>query len=335
MEKIVITGGSGFIATNMIEYFLDKGYYVYSLTKFTQASFAKERLTALEKSNKRFKNYWVDLTDYIKTTNILNEINPEQIIHLAAEADVSQSYDYPTAFMHTNLMGTYNLLEWIRNYSLNTRMLYFSTDEVVAEPSHAVKEDEPLNPKNPYSASKAATEMYIKAWNNAFDTKVQIIRLSNNYGPYQGTNRLIAKIILRALTNTPFELFKGTSFHKRHWLYVEDTCRATELIIRKGNPTGIYNVTSKDAYTVEEVKDIILGLLHKEKLFKGWGEVRYKDDITYQLDGSKLYKLGWKQKYSFKEGIKKTIAWYKAHTYMFPKEGIETGYHITSSKYKV
>jgi len=321
-KKIMITGGTGFIATNLIEYYLkNTNSQIISITKNTQASYAQKRISYLTDTHiDRFKNYWCDITDYVKLTTILNAEEPEQIIHLAAEADVSRSFDYPYDFFHTNLIGTYNLLEWIRNNSLdNTRMLHFSTDEVFSEPDHLSLENERLYPKNPYSASKAATEQYIYAWNQCYGTNVQIVRPVNNYGPYQGSNRLFAKTIINAIHNVPITLFKETKMHRRWWLYVEDTCSAVDLIINKGEKGGIYHITSDTELPVEEVVLKILEKMNKSQLFKGYREYRQKDDENYALNGQKLRSLGWKPKNSFEEGLEKTIDWYKNNLEWFAR----------------
>ena len=259
-----------------------------------------------------------DINDYIKLSHILDTEKPDQIIHLAAEADVSRSFDYPYDFLMVNVEGTFSLLEWVK-HNKDTRMLYFSTDEVFSEPDHLSKEEERLYPKNPYSASKASAEQYIYAYNSCFDTRCQVVRPVNNFGPHQGTNRLFAKTIVRCIDNEPFTLFKETRAHKRWWLYVEDTCRAVNHVIEKGDEKGIYHITSDTEYEVEKVVFKILDKMGKRDLFKGYADVRPKDDENYALDGSKLRGLGWKQKYTFEQGLDMTIDWYKKNLSWFSK----------------
>jgi dTDP-glucose 4,6-dehydratase len=316
--KILITGVNGFIATNMVEYYLSNtNHQVIGLSKVTHATYANKPLLELAKTNKNFRYLQCDITDINKLFSILKTENPDQIIHLAAEADVSRSFEYPTDFLHTNVYGTFNLLEWVRENKV--RMLHFSTDEVFGEPDHRSREEERLHPKNPYSASKASAEEFIRAYNHAFDTEVQVVRPVNNFGPYQGTNRLIAKTILRCLSNEPFYLFAETQKHKRWWIYTEDTCRAVDFIIKNGDKQGIYNITSEIELGVEETVFKILDIFGKRDLFKGYTEVRPKDDENYALDGKKLRDLGWTPKYSFEEGMEKTIDWYTKNMAWFEK----------------
>ncbi len=317
--KILITGVNGFIATNMVEYYLNNtDYRIVGLSKHTHATFANKPIIELDKNNENFNYLSCDITDVNKLFSILDREKPDQIIHLAAEADVSRSFEYSGDFLHTNVYGTFNLLEWIRN-NPKTRMLHFSTDEVFGEPDHRSMEDERLHPKNPYSASKASIEELIRAYNRAFDTNIQIVRPVNNFGPFQGTNRLMAKMILRCMGDEPFYLFADTQKHKRWWIYVEDTCSAVDFIINNGDVRGIYNITSEIEMGVEETVFKILDIFGKRNLFVGYAKERPKDDENYALDGKKLRDLGWSPKYSFEEGIKKTIEWYSKNKEWFEK----------------
>ncbi len=317
--KILITGVNGFIATNLVDYYLNStDYEIIGLSKDTHATYANRHIQELNKQNKKFKSVHCDINDVNRLFGILDKERPDQIIHLAAEADVSRSFEYAGDFLQTNVYGSFNILEWVRK-NTETRLLHFSTDEVFGEPDHKSEEYERLHPKNPYSASKASIEELIHAYNASFDTKIQMVRPVNNFGPYQGTNRLIAKTILRCITNEPFYLFAETQKHKRWWIYTEDTCRAVDFIIQNGEKQGIYNITSETEMGVEETVFKILDIFGKRSLFKGYTEVRPKDDENYALDGKRLKKLGWITKYSFEEGIERTIDWYKHNLDWFTK----------------
>lgn len=321
--KVLITGTSGFIGTNFVDMYLkNTDYEVVGVSKFTQASYAKRTIDRVAKENKKFTQYWCDMTDYIRLSKILSKEKPDQIIHMAAEADVSRSFDYPYDFLKTNVEGTVNLLEWLKENS-GSKAIVFSTDEVFSSEAlteHYSKEYERLNPQNPYSASKAAMEMFINSYNIAFDTDVTIVRPTNQFGPYQGVNRLFAKMIVRCIENDPFTLFKETHNHIRWWCYVEDTYNAINLIMEKGKPKDIYNIVSENGLTVQDVVFKILDKFGSRNLFKGYTDIRQKDDENYALDGSKLRALGWKERYTFDEALDHTIEWYKENLSWFGKK---------------
>jgi dTDP-glucose 4,6-dehydratase len=318
--KICITGVGGFIPTNMLEYYIkNTSDEIVGITKTTQASYGQRVVNNLVKQYEdRLKVYYTDITDYIRLKDALDAEKPDQIIHMAAEADVSRSFDFPIDFLRTNVIGTFHILEWLRR-NRGTRMVHFSTDECFATPNHLSKEDERLDPQNLYSASKASAEAYIGAYNACFDTQVQIVRPVNNFGAYQGTNRLFAKTIIRCLDNEPFSLFKETRTHLRWWIYALDTCSAVKYIIENGEKKGVYHITSDTAYKVEEVVFKILDRFGKRDLFQGYSELRPKDDESYALDGSKLRDLGWKERYTFEEALDLTIQWYKENISWFGK----------------
>ena len=318
--KIAITGVNGFIASNLAEYFIrNTDHEVVGISKHTHASFAHSQMLKLEKESDRFKYATADLVDATRLIVLLDKENPDIVIHLSAEADVSRSFDYPFDYLNTNVKGTINLLEWLRDNN-DKRMIHFSTDEVFGEPNHRSKEEEKLHPMNLYSASKAAAEQYVNAYNSKFDTDVRMVRPVNNYGPYQGTNRLIAKTIIRCLEDDPFYLFAETQKHTRWWIYVEDTCRAVDCVMNKGKPKESYNITSDVEMGVEETVMKILDIFGKRNLFKGYSQHRPKDDENYALDGAKLKALGWKEKYTFDEGLAKSIQWYRDNLTWFERK---------------
>lgn len=328
--KVAITGTTGFIGTNFASLFAEMNSInsnegrlneIVSISKFTQASNGARAINELAK-NGAISHYWCDVTDYTRLSKILSKEKPDYIIHMAAEADVSRSFDYPYDFLKTNVGGTFTILEWLKE-NKETRMLAFSTDEVFSSKTDALhysKEDDPQDPQNPYSASKAAMESYIHAYNAAYDTSIQIVRPTNQFGSYQGVNRLFAKTIVRCIENEPFNLFKETHNHIRWWCYVKDTFNAVNLIMEKGDPKGTYNIVSKNGLTVNDVVFKILDKFGKRDLFKGYTEIRQKDDENYALDGSKLRALGWDEKYQFDEALNETIKWYQDNISWFGKK---------------
>ena len=244
--RILITGDDGFIGKNLVESFFenDSGTII-GLSKKTLAS---------NEVNLQYTRYNADLNDIYSLYKILDKERPDWIINLGAEADVSKSYEYPYDFLKVNLVGVFNLLEWLR-YNNKTKMLHFSTDEVFGEPKTPSKETDRPNPLNPYSASKASAEMYINAYSNCFEVDARIIRPFNIFGKYQKNNRLFAKIITNALSDNEFTLFRDSSDHKRGWIYAKNIYYAIKLIMEKGKPNESYNMKYDNYLSVEDIKN--------------------------------------------------------------------------------
>jgi len=307
MRRILVTGGSGFIGSNFIDYLIEKtDWRIINLSRHTYAMNPKV-LEHLEKI-KKYKFVAGNLTDAILMMNVMKDV--DLIVHFAAETHVDRSFIYPRDFLTSNLLGTFTILEVLRHLKKKPKLIYMSTDEVFGDvPKGYCKEDDPLKPRNPYSASKASAEMYCNAYFHSFKIPVIIARSMNNFGPRQHPEKLIAKMITRCLSNTPFTLFKGGSV--RGWIYVKDTCDAVLTIIEDGEPGEIYHIPPDAYLTVPEVAEIILKLTNKQHLFQGYKGMRLKDDERYALDGTKMtYDLKWKPKTSFDDGIRQTIEWY-------------------------
>ncbi|MHB1766153.1 MAG: NAD-dependent epimerase/dehydratase family protein [Gammaproteobacteria bacterium] len=303
-QKILITGDCGFVGMNLIDSFIENepNTELIGLSKKTIAS---------NDVIHPHKRYSCDINDVYNLNRILNAEKPDWIIHLAAEADVSRSYQYPYDFIRTNLIGTFDLLEWLR-YNKETKIICASTDEVFGE-VHNAKETDKLNPINPYSASKAATEQMVYAYTHCYDIDARIIRPFNIYGKYQKPNRLFAKIISNALMDKPFSLFADTANHSRGWIYGGNIYYAIKTVMDNGKEGEDYNFQYDAHLTVEQIKDKILDKLDKQDLFTGYnsGESRHKDDFFYDLSYEKIKSIGYVPKFSFDEGLDATINWYK------------------------
>jgi dTDP-glucose 4,6-dehydratase len=304
MTKILVTGNDGFVGSNLIDCFIENepDTEIIGLSKKTIAS---------NDIKHNFKQYSADINDIINLNEILNAEKPSWIIHLAAEADVSRSYQYPYDFLKVNTEGTFNLLEWLK-HNKETKLVHFSTDEVFGEVLNA-KETDRLNPLNPYSASKASAEAFISAYNKAYNIHTIVFRPYNIFGAYQKPNRLFSKIITNAVADKPFNLFKETQEHKRGWIYVKNIYYAVRLLMDKGIAGESYNMEYDAHLSVADINDSILKIMGKESLFKGYMEIppRAKDDIFYSLDSTKIRELGYKPRYTFEEGLKETIDYYK------------------------
>lgn len=313
MTSIVVTGGSGFIGSNLVEFLLEAcpEHMIINVSKHTYAMNPKA-LQHLE-GNNRYKFVPRDITDELLFSNLIEELQVEQIFHLAAETHVDRSFLYPKDFLVTNLVGTFNILEVLRKMPkiMRPKLLYMSTDEVFGDvPSpHLCLESESTKPRNPYSASKAAAENYVNAYHHSFGLETVIARSMNNFGPRQHPEKLIAKIITRCLSDKSFTLFRGDSV--RGWVYVVDTCSALKTIMDEGTDGETYHIPPDTYMTVQEVAFKILKLMDKEKLFEGFKDERLKDDERYALDGSKMTsKLKWQPEYTFEDGLAQTIEWF-------------------------
>jgi len=311
MKSIMVTGGSGFIGSNLVEHLLIENpeHKIINLSKHPYAMNPKA-LQHLE-SNRHYKFIALDITDSLALWRVIKTEHVEQIYHLAAETHVDRSFLYPKDFLNANLIGTFCILEVLRKKK-GVKLLFMSTDEVfgnVPTPTKC-KEEEMLHPRNPYSAAKAAAEMYVMAYHHSFNVEAVISRSMNNFGPRQHPEKLIGKIISRCLTDKTFTLYEGGAI--RGWIYVEDTCSALKTIMEKGVNGEIYHIPPDKYLSVPEVASKILELTGKQHLFKGYKGTRLKDDERYALDGSKMVEtLGWSPKHSFHDGLVATVEWFR------------------------
>jgi dTDP-glucose 4,6-dehydratase len=312
-EWFIVTGGSGFIGSALCDYLLKKytDIGLINVTKHTYAMSPKS-IEFLEK-NPRYKIVFMDITETAEFYGILSKKRVKKIFHLAAETHVDRSFMYPKDFLTSNLLGTISILEAIRHMKEKPLLYYMSTDEVFGEKLEGFsKETEPLTPRNPYVASKVAAEAYCHTWHHCYNVPVIIGRSMNNFGPRQHPEKLIAKIITKCLSNEPFNLYHGASV--RGWIYSYDTADAVDTILEKGEVGQIYHIPSTVYKTVPEVCKDITKLMGKEELFAGYKGHRLKDDARYALDTTKMRtELKWKPKTGWKEGLMKTIDWYKTH----------------------
>lgn len=251
-----------------------------------------------------------DIRDELLLLETIKKHKVEKIFHLAASTHVDRSFDYPKEFLDSNTYGTFTILEVLKHLEEKPLMIMMSTDEVFGDvPEKFCREDDVLSPRNPYSASKAAAEAFCNAYYHSFKVPVIITRSMNMYGPYQHPEKLIPKIIVRCINDTHFTLYEGNSV--RGWAFVRDVCAALDLLSERGIPGEIYHIPPDDYLTVSEVAQKILDLTGKHELFDGYKGRRLKDDERYALDCSKfVYKLKWKPKTSFEQGMKDTIQWF-------------------------
>jgi len=310
--KIIVTGGAGFIGGNFVHYMLKKyeHYKIICLDKLTYAG----NMETLEPviSHQNFKFIKADIADREAIYQIFEEEKPDIIVNFAAESHVDRSIEDPSVFLQTNVIGTQVLLDACRKYGID-RFHQVSTDEVYGDlpldrPDLFFTEKTPIHTSSPYSASKAAADLLVLAYYRTYKLPVTISRCSNNYGPYHFPEKLIPLMIVNALNDKPLPVY-GTGVNVRDWLYVEDHCKAIDLIIHKGRVGEIYNIGGHNERSNLEVVQTIIRELGK-------GEIKFvKDraghDLRYAIDPTKIQsELGWMPTTSFDKGIKKTIKWY-------------------------
>tara|TARA_B100001123_G_C15110713_1_gene947349 strand:+ start:43 stop:1065 length:1023 start_codon:yes stop_codon:yes gene_type:complete len=317
MNKIVVTGGLGFIGSNLISLLIKNGFFVINIDKVGYASNFFN--TSDFKNNKNYKFFKININNKNKLSKILNKYKPTGIFNLAAETHVDRSIDSPEQFINSNILGTFNLLEIFKKFSKKfkkCKLIHVSTDEVYGDILKGrTKENYPYNPSSPYAASKASSDHIVFSYIKTFGIKAIITNCSNNYGPKQHPEKLIPKMIYNILNNKPLTIY-GNGKNSREWIYVKDHCEALIKIFKSGKIGETYNIGSNKNLNNLEIcknllkvakKNIKIGKKVKIKFIKD----RPGHDKRYALDSSKLIKkLRWKPKTNFLDGINQTFIWY-------------------------
>lgn len=300
--KILVTGGAGFIGTNCINYFNKKRDFIINVDKLGIGSV--NRNLSLERNN--FQK--IDISRKFPL-ELLNEI--DLIINFASESHVDRSIDDPMFFYKNNLGLIMNLLEAMRKSSSTIRMVHVSTDEVYGDIlKGSFTEDSPLKPSSPYAASKASQDSFVLSYVRTYGLNISITRCTNNYGAFQLPEKLIPKAIIRAMMGNKVPIY-GDGMQIRDWLYVDDHCRAIDLVAEKGQKGEIYNVSAGNEIPNIEIIKIILSLLNKDDSLIEHVEDRKGHDIRYSLDSKKIREMGWKPQIEIKEGLNNTVKWYQ------------------------
>ncbi len=311
---IIVTGGAGFIGSNFIFYELEKHPEdrIVCLDSLTYAGNLSTLKTVLEHPKFRFVK--ADVTDRAAVYQLFEEEHPDIVVHFAAESHVDRSIENPGVFLETNIMGTAVLMDACRKYGI-TRYHQVSTDEVYGDlpldrPDLFFTEETPIHTSSPYSSSKAAADLLVLAYHRTFGLPVTISRCSNNYGPYQFPEKLIPLMIANALADKPLPVY-GKGENVRDWLYVEDHCKAIDLIIRNGKVGEVYNIGGHNEMRNIDIVKLICRELGKPESLITFVTDRKGHDMRYAIDPAKIHReLGWLPETMFKDGIKKTIQWY-------------------------
>ena len=314
MKTIIITGGLGFIGSNLVNILSKKKYFIINIDKITYAS----NLNNISDNIKNYKFYKQDINNQNFIKKILEKYNPSLIFNVAAETHVDRSIDSPRQFMDSNVYGVFNLLETIKKYKKKIKFIHVSTDEVYGDIKKNKKsiESDSYNPSSPYAASKASGDLLIKSYVRTYKIPAIITNCCNNYGPNQYPEKLIPTIIYKIINQKPIPIY-GNGKNIREWIYVEDHCNALIKISEKGVLGENYNIGSGiELNNIEITKKIIssfkeidINLANKAKFI--FVKDRPGHDLRYSLNSSKIKNnLNWDCKYKFDEGIKKTILWY-------------------------
>lgn len=312
--KIIVTGGAGFIGSNFIFYMLKEhpDYRIICLDKLTYAGNLSTLKDVLGHKNFRFVK--ADICDRDAVYELFNEERPDIIVNFAAESHVDRSIEDPSIFLQTNIIGTSVLMDACRKYGIS-RYHQVSTDEVYGDlpldrPDLFFTENTPLHTSSPYSSSKAAADLLVLAYYRTYGLPVTISRCSNNYGPYHFPEKLIPLMIINALNNKPLPVY-GNGENIRDWLYVEDHCKAIDLIIHKGRVGEVYNVGGHNEMRNIDIVKLICNALGKPESLITYVADRKGHDMRYAIDPTKISaELGWLPETKFSVGIKKTIEWY-------------------------
>jgi dTDP-glucose 4,6-dehydratase len=316
MKTILVTGGAGFIGSNFIRYILNarRAYRVVNLDKLTYAG-NLENLKDVS-ANKNYRFIHGDITDQKLAGKVSKGC--QIIINFAASSHVDRSILSPDDFMKTNFYGTYTLLEAARHNKIE-RFIQISSDEVYGSIRQGqAKEDAALNPSSPYSVSKAAADLLVQSYKVTYGLNVNIVRLSNNFGPYQYPEKLIPLLITNALENKKIPLY-AQGKNKRNWLFVLDSCRAISLVLGKGMPGEIYNISAGNELNNLQLIKRVLSYMGKSAGLIEPVKDRPGHDFRYAVDWAKIKKLGFTPQYKFDSALEETIGWYTDNTAWWEK----------------
>ena len=316
MKKIIISGGLGFIGSNLIELLLKKNFYVINIDKVTYSSnfYNTKEFT----QNKNYKFIKCDINSK-KIENIFLKYKPSCIFNLAAETHVDRSIDNPSQFINSNINGVYNLLECFKSYykkNNKTKLIHISTDEVYGDVLNGRSDENySYKPSSPYAASKASSDHLVYSYVRTYGIPAIITNCSNNYGPKQHPEKLIPKLIYNILNNKPLPIY-GKGLNSREWIYVTDHCEALLEVYKKGKIGEFYNIGSNKNLNNIQICKVLLkiskNLINVNSNVKiNFIKDRPGHDLRYALNSNKIKKkLKWKSKIDFNNGIKKTFEWY-------------------------
>ncbi len=318
MKKLIVTGGNGFIGSNLVNFLLKKKYFVINIdkNKYSKGSYLLKNI-----DNKNYKFLNLDINNK-KIFNIFQKYKPDAIFNLAAETHVDRSIDSPKEFIYSNILGTFNILEQIRKYEKKfkrkLKLIHISTDEVYGDLNKGERstENSAYKPSSPYSASKASSDHLIKSYSRTYKLHVMISNCCNNYGPAQFPEKFIPTLIFNILNNKPLPIY-GRGKNSREWIHVDDHCNGLFKIYKSGKIGESYNIGSGNNINNLNLTKFLLKIIKSKKIYIG-KKVKIKfvkdrpgHDFRYALNSNKIQKnLKWYPNMKFSFGLEKTIDWY-------------------------
>jgi dTDP-glucose 4,6-dehydratase len=328
-----VTGGCGFIGSNFIRYMLHN-YNNIDVVNVDSLSYGSNlnNLKDLQ-DDRRYRFVKGSINDFKLMSDIVKEV--DAIVNFAAESHVDRSIAEPQSFFKSNAEGVLVVLEAVRRYGGNVRMLQVSTDEVYGDIlAGSFKEEDRLKPSSPYAASKACADLLCLAYHRTYGLNVSITRCTNNFGPFQFPEKLIPKTIIRAMLDLKVPVY-GTGGNVRDWIYVLDHCEALDVVLKKGGAGEVYNIAGGNELTNIQVVEKVLELLGKPRSLIEFVEDRPGHDIRYSLDSSKISReLGWRPKHTFEQALERTVEWYLENEWWWKPLADERTLHPTPWKLK-
>ena len=326
MKKVIVTGGSGFIGTNLVNFLIRRKFFVINIDKLTYSS---NNYNDKIRNKRNYKFFKLDINNKNKLLSLIKRYKPKAIFNLAAETHVDRSIDGPKPFINTNINGTFNLLECLRELKreTNIKLIHISTDEVYGDIKNNLRSNEYKNyePSSPYSASKAAADHLVNSYIRTYKINAVISNCCNNYGPYQFPEKLIPKMIANIIRNKNLPIYaKGKN--SREWIHVEDHCRALFTLYLKGKNGENYNVGSgKNLTNIDLVKKILKVFKKMKHKIGNKTKIKFvKDrpghDFRYAINSKKIrLKLQWRPKIKFDKGLENTVEWYLKNKFFLNK----------------
>jgi dTDP-glucose 4,6-dehydratase len=305
--RILVTGGMGFIGSNFIRHVLEKGDCSI-VTNLDGLKYGSNPANLADLEDDRYSFVEGDISDRALVSELVKDA--DAVVNFAAETHVDRSISAPQAFLQSNVVGVFTILEALRRENPDAKMIQISTDEVYGDILEgSFRETDAIRPSSPYSASKAAADAFVLGYARTYGLDAAITRCTNNYGPYQFPEKLIPKAIIRLARSLKVPIY-GTGTNIRDWIYVLDHCKAVELVMKRGRAGEVYNISSGEERTNLEVVRGLLRIMGKDEAHIERVEDRPGHDLRYSLDSSKVRGLGWKPERGFEEGLRETVEWY-------------------------